>query len=132
MRIVACGLIVIVACARLDTQPVTPEELTAMHQASETGEAEWPSKVRATWPDGTKIVLEETRLEGDTLIGTYCGDLVGRCVRTEKRVALSDLESIEAVAADRRTAHGGGIAILLVSSAVAIGILAATLGGVWR
>jgi hypothetical protein len=119
-------------CARLDTEEVTPAELNALDEAAETGEEKWPSKLRATWPNGTKIVLEETRLEGDTLVGVYCGDVAGRCSRTEKRVALQDLERVEIVTADRRAAHGAGVGAFLVAGAVAIGLLAYTLGTMWQ
>ncbi len=122
----ALVVVQLIACARLKTEDVTPAELAAAQEAAESGEGEWPSKMRATWRDGTKIVLEETRLEGDTLIGTYCGDIVGKCTRTEKRIALQDLERIEVVTADRRTAHGVAAGVLFVGTFVALGLLAAT------
>ena len=123
----ALVVVQLIACARLKTEDVTPAELAAAQEAAESGEGEWPSKLRATWPDGDWIVLDKTRLEGDTLIGTYCGNVPGRCTRTEMRIALQDLERIEVVTADRTTAQGVGIGVLLVGSVVALGFLAATL-----
>jgi len=78
-RIIACILLpcYLVACSSWKTQEASPQQVLADEQ---------PDKVQVTLADGSKIVLEEPVVSGDTLSGLDDG--------TPVHIPLADVSSI--------------------------------------
>ena len=99
-RLIACILLpcYLVACTSWKTQEPTPEQVIAEEQ---------PDKVQVTLTDGSKLVLEEPAVSGDTLSGLDDG--------TPVLIPLADVSSIAVKGADGATGLAvlGGVVLLV-------------------
>ncbi len=96
------------ACHSWHTERVTPEAVLATHQ---------PAKLRVTCTDGSRIVLKQPLLRGDTLVG------IGQRPREQRdmRIALSNVQQV----ATRRLSLGRTVGLVGLGVVVAAGVLGA-------
>jgi hypothetical protein len=105
-RLIACILLpcYLLACTTWQTQELTPEQVIAQEQ---------PEQVLVKLADGSKVVLAQPRVSGDTLSG-FDG--------TEPyRVPLADVSAIELKESD------SGLTVLFIAGTVVV-VAALTVG----
>ena len=86
-RIIACVLLpcYLVACSSWKTQEASPEQVIA----------EEPGKVQVTLTDGSKLVLEEPAVSGDTLSGLDDGTPVHIPVADVSSIAVQGTDGVK-------------------------------------
>ncbi len=79
-RLIACILLpcYLVACSSWKTQEASPQQVL---------EDEQPNKVRVTLADGSRVVLKEPVVSGDTLTGSVDGE--------QRSIPLADVADVE-------------------------------------
>jgi hypothetical protein len=114
-RLIACILLptYLAACTSWKTQEVSPQQVLADKQ---------PDKVRVELADGSRFVVEEPVVSGDTLMGFEKGRWTsGRHVPgDEVSIPLSDIEHVAVRGTDIGLTVGVTILGLLVAAGVAV------------
>ena len=107
-RIIACILLpcYLVACTSWKTQEASPQQVINEDQ---------PNKVQVTLADGSKLVLEEPAVSGDTLSGLDDG--------TPVHIPLADVSSIAVQGTD-----GGKTGLAVFGGLLALGAVVVVVG----
>jgi len=107
-RIIACILLpcYLVACSSWKTQEASPQQVINEDQ---------PNKVQVTLADGSKLVLEEPAVSGDTLSGLDDG--------TPVHIPLADVSSIAVQGTD-----GGKTGLAVFGGLLALGAVVVVVG----
>jgi hypothetical protein len=105
-RLIACILLpcYLVACTSWKTQEASPQQVLAHEQ---------PDKMRVTLADGSRVVLLEPVVSGDTLTG------IGEARRTRLSIPLDDVADVAVRKGDFLKS-----VVLMLGIAVAVGVAA--------
>jgi hypothetical protein len=110
-RVIACILLptYLAACMSWQAQEAGPQQVLAEKQ---------PNQVLVKLADGSKLVLDEPAVSGDTLVGFAEGERAS--------IPLDDVSALEIKETDVALTIGGVVGVLVVAAGLIAGITLAT------